>query len=959
MFLGLAAKAQAATYYVDNCVVTGNDSNNGTGPATPWLTINKVNTSSFVVGDSISFRKGCTWREQLTVPSSGSAGNPITFGSYGASGANPIINGSDVLLAWTQSAYSNIVTNGGFDSTTNGWTEIGATLLTSEAGGQSGNSLKIQATDGSGQAAYQIITGLTNGATYDFSIYLKNGTTDGKLFIGSGVQYSNQYYNGSYAARADWTVVAGSFTTTGTQATVTIIEQGVNQNTYADSISIIRQGTMASYQKTITTEPKHVYYNSTALTEDVGATNNVGVNKWDWAANVLYVNVGEDPSVGTLEAGQRDGISTNGKNYITLDGLTISKANVNAITGGTASHVGVTITNSSIDNATYGVKFYTWGGTLSTISLITNTFSAISENLIDVNGEAGQTVTGLTIVGNTLTGDGAGTGSGMFLNGVTGGVNLVDGNTITNVGESGAWLHQWSGGTNTFSNNTISYWQMGTNDRGGFHLLGGTGGTYVFESNTLHDNGGTGQGSALYMDTISGSTVTVRYNYVYNTKGPGLGSIQSSGVIFYNNILVNTGLVGWGIRNSGSIEVETWNDVNAQNNLFYNNIVYNNTAANGAGIYLVKDSGAGTLAGNTFKNNIIWHDKNVGQEYVKNPDDSTAVFVNNLYWPAIGTNDMNWGGNWYSTLATWQTAGHDSGSINVNPVFVSAGSDFALQSTSPAIDTGTNLGSDYDDAIMPGSSWPSSVTTIDQDLRGSGWEIGAYVYPVPQAPTIGTPSALSPSSIRWAFTDNSNDETGFSIYDNNDNTVNSATPDGLSYLDETGLSCGTSYSGRYIKAYNSYGESVASAVASSQSTNICGEGVIVGIIGSRGGTLGMAAPVTPSQTTTSPSQIAQVPSAPPILIPFVFTLNLKLGMKGNDVKQLQIFLNQHLDVPLAKTGPGSPRNETDFFGPLTKAAVIRCQEQHAKEILAPWGLTKGTGFVGKTTRAKINELMMK
>ncbi|KKT29040.1 MAG: hypothetical protein UX43_C0010G0024, partial [Candidatus Giovannonibacteria bacterium GW2011_GWB1_46_20] len=63
--------------------------------------------------------------------------------------------------------------------------------------------------------------------------------------------------------------------------------------------------------------------------------------------------------------------------------------------------------------------------------------------------------------------------------------------------------------------------------------------------------------------------------------------------------------------------------------------------------------------------------------------------------------------------------------------------------------------------------------------------------------------------------------------------------------------------------------------------------------------------------------------------------------------------------PLAKTGPGSPRNETDFFGPLTKAAVIRCQEQHAQEILAPWGLTKGTGFVGKTTRAKINELMMK
>ena len=81
-------------------------------------------------------------------------------------------------------------------------------------------------------------------------------------------------------------------------------------------------------------------------------------------------------------------------------------------------------------------------------------------------------------------------------------------------------------------------------------------------------------------------------------------------------------------------------------------------------------------------------------------------------------------------------------------------------------------------------------------------------------------------------------------------------------------------------------------------------------------------------------------------------------MKGNDVKQLQIFLNQRLDVPLAKSGAGSPGNETDFFGPLTKAAVIRYQEQHAQDILAPWNLTKGTGFVGRTTRAKINEMMV-
>jgi len=90
----------ATTYYVDNCVTVGNDRNNGTSTPTPWLTINKVNTSKFNPGDSILFESTCTWREQLTVPSSGSAGSPITFGAYGT-GALPTFDGSAVVSTWT------------------------------------------------------------------------------------------------------------------------------------------------------------------------------------------------------------------------------------------------------------------------------------------------------------------------------------------------------------------------------------------------------------------------------------------------------------------------------------------------------------------------------------------------------------------------------------------------------------------------------------------------------------------------------------------------------------------------------------------------------------------------------------------------------------------------------------------------------------------------------------------
>lgn len=89
---------------------------------------------------------------------------------------------------------------------------------------------------------------------------------------------------------------------------------------------------------------------------------------------------------------------------------------------------------------------------------------------------------------------------------------------------------------------------------------------------------------------------------------------------------------------------------------------------------------------------------------------------------------------------------------------------------------------------------------------------------------------------------------------------------------------------------------------------------------------------------------------------FTFNNNLKVGDTGEDVRVLQKVLNSNPKTEVSSGGSGSKDKETFFFGALTKSAVIKFQELYASDTLQPFGLKSGTGFVGASTRSKLNSL---
>lgn len=104
-----------------------------------------------------------------------------------------------------------------------------------------------------------------------------------------------------------------------------------------------------------------------------------------------------------------------------------------------------------------------------------------------------------------------------------------------------------------------------------------------------------------------------------------------------------------------------------------------------------------------------------------------------------------------------------------------------------------------------------------------------------------------------------------------------------------------------------------------------------------------------AQIATLQSQLAALQGSPAGGYTCTFTRPLGPGDSGDDVKCLQQSMNA-LGFQVAASGPGSPGNETTFYGPLTQAAVKKWQDA-VGVVYGAWG-----GYFGPISQAKYNSL---
>jgi hypothetical protein len=692
-----AIPAWATTYYV---AAAGSDANVGTDTGHPWQTISKVNGSTFSAGDSVLFNRGDIWYgTSLTVSSSGTNGSPILFGAYG-SGANPIIKGSTLLVTSGYVLAPNTNTNifslsdsgtSSTDSATRNWREqvshlditASATTITITVKASPTAALDITGA-GIGPAATAPNAGSITRITWGGG---NNGTT-----VAAGTSTTSDQISYSLSNSADQMVTIytaarnveyfsnlnetlwSNFAAPDQSQSATVSGYSSGGNSVIASIAST-QVTQFTYRSALGTAPVAAWENGSLLKSEPSASaveSNAG--SWFYDGTFLY-----------LHASDGSNVSNNGKSYTYV---TAASPSYTSWDNGKSWLI-----FDSLDQAeTYNTSSSTLGALYLTGSNnIVRNLSAHDTYRHPITiyvGAANNTISNVTAFNSYGTSPLAIYGAG------------TTGNLVQN---------------STFYNDTSLSSAYAAAGVWGIIVAHGGSTSNTVDSCLLYSTAGSAAGYGLLVGD-SGTTLTASHNLIYGTyaygvnvgSGGGAGLAGGSTLTFYGNLLDISQANNIGLLFTGST-----------GNIVYNNTIYGPANTNPA----IGQASAST--GTLVKNNIFWTGAYATVDASSEP---SSAYDYNDYFSASGT-PFNWGGTAY-TFANWKTnSAQDAHSLNADSKLTNgAGRNFTLLVGSPAIDAGNNLGSTYQFALSPSSSWPSGVSLLNQNSFGTGWEMGAFAF---------------------------------------------------------------------------------------------------------------------------------------------------------------------------------------------------------------------------------------
>lgn len=298
----------------------------------------------------------------------------------------------------------------------------------------------------------------------------------------------------------------------------------------------------------------------------------------------------------------------------------------------------------------------------------------------------------------------------------------------------------------------------------------GTSHNQIYTNCVARDSGVTGfdASESAYNITYNGSTA-------YNNSSNGFASLNLTHDITYNrDIAYSNGIWTSSANGTGFIPH------NSSTNIYhYNCIAYNNKNSGfgdvGTGnvfFYNMVSWGNGYMVGDTFRGSAVTASSVRGNLYfaktggmakisnsimgqskpreIRDSGLNYTTYDYNIYYP-IDNNKFYSPDNVVDT--SWEVySSQEPNSINEDPKFTSPVSDFRLQSTSPAIDAGIDLGESTDFAGKKSYDMPGVVNTGSTGEYTRDYvDIGAYEYVIPPNPVLSSSSCPDESS--WCADD--------------------------------------------------------------------------------------------------------------------------------------------------------------------------------------------------------------